>query len=96
MRNPNAKVGEREKAEVIRLLELAGKEQGAMKKILVDLLTPSEMNKVAVRWQIIKRLAKGESHRAIAMDLHIGIATVLRGSKALEGGAGGFSWMLKK
>jgi TrpR family transcriptional regulator, trp operon repressor len=96
MRNPHAKIGEREKMEVIRLLELAGKEQGTMKKITVDLLTPAELNEIIVRWQIVKRLAKGESHRTIAQELHIGIATVLRGARALENGAGGFLWMLKK
>jgi len=51
---------------------------------------------MATRWQIVKRLAKGEPQRTISRDLKIGIATVTRGSRALSDKKGGFALMLKK
>ena len=95
MRNPHAKVGEREVGELIGLLEKAAKEPGVLKKVLTDILTPAELNEIIARWQIVKHLAKGESHRSIAMDLHIGVATVARGGQALAKTSGGFPWLLK-
>lgn len=95
MRNPNAKVGERETSELISLLEKAAKEPGMLKKVLTDILTPAELREVTARWQIIKHLSKGESHRNVAADLHIGVATVARGTQALAKTSGGFAWLLK-
>jgi|GEM_PF-604525 len=95
MRNPNAKVGEREMSELVGLLEKATQEPGMLKKVLSDILTPAELREMSARWQIVKHLAKGESHRAIGMDLHISIATVARGAKALAGTSGGFREMLR-
>ncbi len=96
MRNPHAKIGERERAELVRLLELAGREPGMLKKVLTDMLTPAEMNEMVARWQIIKRLAKGDSHRSIAAALHVGVATVYRGAWALENDGEGFRWLLRR
>lgn len=96
MRNPKAKIGERERSEILQLLELAGKEHGVIKKIAADLFTPAELNEFAARWQIIKRLTRGESQRKIAQDLHVGIATVVRGARALANSSGGFAWILRR
>ncbi|MDO8601837.1 MAG: Trp family transcriptional regulator [bacterium] len=96
MRNPHAKIGDRERTELIHLLELAGREPGMLKKVFADILTPAEINEIVARWQIIKRLAKGESHRSIATTLHVSVATVYRGAWALEKNGEGFHWMLRR
>lgn len=81
--------------ELIALFEKAAKEPGMLKKVMTDILTPAELREVSARWQIVKHLSKGESHRNVAADLHIGVATVARGTQALAKSSGGFSWLLK-
>lgn len=48
------------------------------------LLTPSEINDVSLRLEIMRRLKTGESQRSIAETLGVGIATVTRGSRQLK------------
>lgn len=67
-----------------------------VKLFLEDLLTQTELDALVERWEIIKRLAKGQSQREISKELGVGIATVSRGAKALEEGSGGFMTMLKR
>ena len=67
-----------------------------MAEFLTDILTPVEFDALALRWQITKRLYKGETHRSIARSLGLGISTVTRGSRELRNKDGGFHLMLKK
>lgn len=67
-----------------------------MTEFLTDILTPTEFEALALRWQIVKKLKKGETHRSIAEDLGLGISTVTRGSRELRNKNGGFHLMLKK
>lgn len=67
-----------------------------MELFLRDLLTPQEFCELATRWQIIKRLVRGSTQRDIAEELNVGIATVTRGSLALQQTAAGFWRVLKK
>ncbi|MBI2630642.1 hypothetical protein HYW73_00270 [Candidatus Nomurabacteria bacterium] len=67
-----------------------------MAEFLTDILTPTEFEALALRWQIVKKLKKGETHRSIAEDLGLGISTVTRGSRELRNKNGGFHLMLKK
>ena len=67
-----------------------------MTEFLTDILTPTEFEALALRWQIVKKLKKGETHRYIAEDLGLGISTVTRGSRELRNKNGGFHLMLKK
>lgn len=60
-----------------------------------DILTPHEFENIAMRWQIVKRLEKGEFQESIAEDLHLGIATVTRGSREMRKKDGGFKRALK-
>lgn len=64
--------------------------------LLKDILTPQELDSVAERWQLIKRLSKGLPQREISKDLKISIAKVSRGSRALKYGTGGFDLFLKR
>lgn len=51
---------------------------------LESLLTPVELTEIANRLQIFNRLKAGMPHRKIAEELGVGIATVSRGSRALN------------
>lgn len=65
-------------------------------EFLQDLLTPIELDELALRWQIVKRLAAGVSHRDIAEELGVGVATVARGARMLLNPAGGFRRLLER
>jgi|TARA_B100000035_G_scaffold300923_1_gene297033 TrpR family trp operon transcriptional repressor len=71
--------------EVAKYL-LAQKQLPAMTEALEALLTPYEQEEVIHRLQIFTLLTKGLSQREIAKQLGVGIATVTRGSKALQAG----------
>lgn len=55
-----------------------------MEIALRALLTDSELEEIAKRLQIFKRLQSGMPQRQIAEELGVGIATVTRGSNALK------------
>lgn len=65
---------------------LTQKQLPAMTEALEALLTPYEQQEVIHRLQIFTLLIKGLSQREIAKQLGVGIATVTRGSKALQAG----------
>ena len=82
--------------EIIEVFLKAGGSRELMRDFLQDILTPAELQEVMIRWQIVKRLAKGDAQRTIAKELHIGIGTVTRGSRELADENGGFSKVLRK
>ena len=63
---------------------------------LKDLLTPAEYTEIKKRWEIVKMLNSGINQHRIAKDLHVGIATVTRGSRVLKDSKGGFNKILNK
>lgn len=71
------------KAELIQHL-LAIDNATAMDEALESLLTPAEYSEIGKRLQIFKMLRDGVPHRKIAETLGVGIATVSRGSRALN------------
>ncbi len=87
--------GEQHKKEVVDILFTVAKNKELLGRFLKDILTPHEYENIAVRWQIVKRLGKGEHHQAIAEALHLGIATVTRGSREMRDKEGGFRKALK-
>lgn len=60
------------------------------KDLLIDLLTPQEIETISQRWQVVLQLAKGKKQRDIARELGVSIAMVTRGSTMLKFGTGGF------
>jgi len=54
---------------------------------LEGLLTPYEQQELINRLQIFELLSKGVSQRRVAKQLGVGIATVTRGSRALQAGS---------
>lgn len=64
--------------------------------LLIDILTPQELDSLAERWQLIQRLAAGKAQRDIADEFKMSISKITRGSRALQYGSGGFGHFLKK
>ncbi|TBR40966.1 transcriptional regulator [Marinomonas agarivorans] len=56
----------------------------ALEHKLAALLTPNEINEMQRRLQIFALLKAGKPQRDIAKQLGVGIATVTRGSRALQ------------
>lgn len=65
---------------------LAQKQLPDMVEALEALLTPYERQEVVHRLQIFALLADGLSQREVAKQAGVGIATVTRGSKAMQAG----------
>jgi TrpR family trp operon transcriptional repressor len=86
---------EKYKKEIIEVIHKIAKDKQLLADFVRDILTPREFENIGVRWQIIKRLAKGEHHQSIAEDLHLGVATVTRGSREMRKKEGGFRRALK-
>ncbi|KKQ33679.1 MAG: Trp repressor [Candidatus Nomurabacteria bacterium GW2011_GWA1_37_20] len=57
-----------------------------MYDFLQGILTPKELLEISNRLQIVKMLKRGISHHDIAGKLHVGVATVTRGSRELREG----------
>lgn len=69
--------------DLIQFLRAADSDE-ALEKHLKALLTPNEVNEMKHRLQIFERLKQGMPQREIAKQLGVGIATVTRGSRALQ------------
>lgn len=84
----------RDKKEVEQLvnvlLNLSNKER--MLDFLVGILTPSELEEIAHRLQIVKMLKLGIPQKSIAKELGVGIATVTRGSRELKQNRFSYLW----
>lgn len=66
------------------LVRIHDKEE--MTEFLRGLLTEGELEEIARRVQIVKKLKSGISQHAIAHELGVGVATVTRGSKEIQKG----------
>lgn len=60
--------------------------QAEMEIFLRGMLTPKELLELSHRLQIVKLLKKGVSQHEIAGKLHVGVATVTRGSVEIQKG----------
>jgi len=81
---------------VVDIVALIASDKKLLEEFFIDILTPQEFDDISVRFEIIKRLARGETHRSIADVLGVGIATVARGSRELLDPQGGFAQVLNK
>ena len=95
MKQKNKKIPEYKK-ELVEIFSKINGNKNLTAEFLLDILTPAEFEALALRWQIVKKLNKGETHRSVAGDLGLGISTVTRGSRELRNKNGGFHLMLKK
>lgn len=62
------------------------KSESEMKIFLEGILTPKELLELPTRLEIVKMLKSGVAQHTIAEKLGVGIATVTRGSKAIQEG----------
>ncbi len=81
--------------ELEKLLTKLAKKPKVLHEFLYDILSPSEYKELAVRWQIVKMLNSGYSHREISKTLKVSLATVTRGSREFSNFKGGFRMALK-
>ena len=95
MKHKNNKISDYKK-ELLEVFLKIGSSKEFVALFLKDMFTPNEIENLALRWQIVKKLNKGETHREVAGDLGLGISTVTRGSRMLRNKNGGFHQMLKK
>lgn len=51
---------------------------------LGEILTPTELHDLMLRWELLERLEQGVSQRAIASDLGISLCKITRGAKILK------------
>jgi len=86
---------EQYKKELVDIVYKIAKDKDLLRDFIKDILTPREFDNISVRWQIVKRLGKGEHHQGIAEDLHLGVATVTRGSREMRKKNGGFQRALR-
>ena len=54
------------------------------------ILTPRELDKIALRWRLLKLLKAGHSQRRIAEELGVSLCKITRGSRELKRGPEGF------
>lgn len=55
-----------------------------MRTFLEELLTPSEVRDLTLRWLLLERLAEGVTQRKIAEELRISLCKITRGSRILK------------
>lgn len=83
------------KKEVIEVISKIAKDKSLLSAFIEDILTLREFDNIGVRWQIIKKLAKNQTHHTIAGELGLGVSTVTRGSREMRDKNGGFRRVLK-
>jgi TrpR family trp operon transcriptional repressor len=59
-------------------------DQELIAAFLRSILTRRELQEVGGRWELVKRLASGESQRAIARRLGMSLCKITRGSRELK------------
>ena len=70
------------------------KDKALAKAFLQNILTPSELDEISRRLQIVKLLKKGVPQREVAKKLNVSIGTVSRGARELKYGETGFDRVL--
>lgn len=55
-----------------------------MEVLFREIFTPSEIDTLSLRWQLLKDLHEGKTQRKIAADRKISLCKITRGSKLLK------------
>jgi len=72
------------------------KKGAVAESFLHNILTPSELEEISVRLQIVKLLMEGVAQRDVAKKLGVSMGTVSRGSRELKYGTDGFKKVLQR
>jgi TrpR-related protein YerC/YecD len=75
---------------------LALKSEAEIEKFLGDLLTPTELESFAGRWEVAQQLSSGKTQRAVAKDTGVALVTVTRVNKFLNSGFGGYKLLIDR
>lgn len=62
------------------------KSKKELEDFLQGILTPKELIEIPNRLEIVKLIKRGVAHQDIAGKLHVGVATVTRGSREIRKG----------
>lgn len=78
-----------------RLLELvealrALRDADEVRRFLIDLCTPAELEAMADRWAVVPELAEGRAYREIHDRTGVSVTTIGRVARCLSLGAGGY------
>lgn len=71
------------------------KDADLIERFFESLLTKSEIEELAKRWELVKLIAEGHSQRAIAKELGLSLCKITRGSKELKKEDSAFAEMLR-
>lgn len=72
----------RELAEIIARIS----DRSELETFLQGLLTPSEIEEIQRRWQLLTALADGQTQRTISSNLGISLGKIARGSRLMKYG----------
>jgi len=67
-----------------------------MQTFLEGILTPSEVDEIICRWQLMLRLLSGETQREISHDLGASLGKISRGSRLLKYGPPEFRKLIER
>jgi TrpR family trp operon transcriptional repressor len=70
-------------ADIARLLAKVG-DPKTVERLLRELLTKSEVEKLSLRWDIVRLLSEGKSQRMIAQQLGVSLCKITRGARELK------------
>jgi len=70
-------------AELAALIHQAP-DAGLVEGFLREILTPAEIEGISFRWELVKRLDRGQSQRSIAGELGLSLCKITRGSRILK------------
>lgn len=71
------------------------RDEGLIERFLDSILTKSETEEVAKRWELVRLIAEGHSQRTIAKELGLSLCKITRGSRELKKENSAFAEMLK-
>lgn len=80
--------------DLLEIIQRAARDTNLLDAFLQDILAPREYRDIARRLQIVRELKKGISHREIAENLGVGVATIERGVRVIENKSGGMNRLL--
>lgn len=66
-----------------------------IEEFLLSILTPSEVENIAARWELVKLLDQGMSQRRIAEHLGLSLCKITRGSRELKKEDSAFGKMIQ-
>jgi TrpR family trp operon transcriptional repressor len=70
-------------ADIARVL-VETREPKTAERLLRELLTESEAEKLSLRWDIVRLLCEGRSQRTIAHQLGVSLCNITRGARELK------------